>query len=82
MGEPAAAATDIDDYLPVFEELASRVDVTRIVELGVREGHSTRAWLNGLRATGGHLWSVECEPLEYPDLEFDPHWTLVVGDPH
>lgn len=71
--------TDIDDFLPYFTELASRGDVTKVIELGVREGHSTRAWLTGLHQTGGHLWSVDIEPTH--DIVADPElWTFIHGD--
>lgn len=73
--------TDLDDYLPVFEEVGGRKDVISVIELGVREGHSTRAWLRGLHGHG-HLWSVDLA-LPSPDVVPPEHldaWTMVVGD--
>jgi predicted O-methyltransferase YrrM len=75
-----AAASDIADFLPMFAELGARDDVTTVIELGVREGFSTRAWLAGLRTHGGHLWSVDNEPTHGEDLTADPDWTFVLGD--
>jgi predicted O-methyltransferase YrrM len=73
-----AKASDIADFLPMFAELGARDDVSTVIELGVREGHSTRAWLAGLEKTGGHLWSVDCEVPTFAapgDI-----WTFVLGD--
>ena len=71
--------TDIDDFLPVFTEMAERDDVTKVIELGVREGHSTRAWLTGLHYTGGHLWSVDREPT-HDIVALPERWTFIHGD--
>lgn len=73
--------TDIDDYLPVFEQLALRDDVNVVVELGVRDGNSTRAWLRGL-AGHGHLWSVDIvpPPADVVPPEHDDDWTMILGD--
>jgi predicted O-methyltransferase YrrM len=74
------AAGDIADFLPMMYELACRDDVQTVIELGVREGHSTRALLAGLHETGGHLWSVDCEPTHPDELAAHPSWTFVLGD--
>jgi predicted O-methyltransferase YrrM len=75
----ADPASDIAEYLPMFRETASRDDVTTVIELGVREGHSTAAFLAGLEGHG-RLWSVDCEPMHDEELAAVPHWTFVLGD--
>lgn len=75
----ADPASDIAEFLPIFRDVAMRDDVTKIIELGVREGHSTAAFLAGLEGHG-HLWSVDCEQQHdeaFADVE---HWTFVLGD--
>lgn len=52
-----------------------------VLELGVRSGNSTSAFLAAAEKTGGHVWSVDTVPPEVPrhwagsDL-----WTFVQGD--
>jgi len=67
--------SDIFEHLPLFAELAAEAEV--IVELGVRTGVSTVAWLYGL-PKHGRLFSVDIDPQ--PDLPDDPRWTFVQGD--
>ncbi len=70
-----AAESDIRDHLPYFVELAG--DATTVIELGVRTGVSTRAWLYGLEGHG-HLWSVDINPFAMPYTV--EHFTFVQGD--
>lgn len=51
---------DINEHLPTFAAAVEELDARRIIELGVRYGVSTIAWLYGLQHSGGHLWSVDC----------------------
>jgi len=67
--------SDIHEHLPLLAELAARADV--VVELGVRTGVSTVAWLYGL-PEHGRLFSVDVAPR--PDLPDDPRWTFIRGD--
>ena len=49
-----------------------------VVELGVRFGHSTRAFLEGARAVDGRVWGVDL--LERHDVS-DERFTFVQADP-
>lgn len=56
-----ATSSDINEHLPTFVAAVEAVDAQIVIELGVRYGVSTIAWMYGLnRTTGGHLWSVDC----------------------
>lgn len=63
--------SDINEHLPSFVDLVeglvnvNGIHGVRIIELGVRHGVSTIAWLYGLSKRGGrgHLWSVD---LNFP----------------
>ena len=70
--------SDIHEHLPMFVELVSELDATRVLELGTRAGISTVAWLYALERTGGHLVSVDLD--ERPDIGEWPHWTFIRGD--
>lgn len=56
-------SVDMRDHMPTFAAAVEELDARTIIELGVRYGHSTIAWLYGLQCKehgGGHLWSVDC----------------------
>lgn len=55
-----ATPSDINEHLPTFVAAVGELNAKRVVELGVRYGVSTIAWMYALYATGGHLWSVDC----------------------
>jgi predicted O-methyltransferase YrrM len=73
--------SDVREHLPVFVNMVKRLPATRVIELGVRSGVSTVAWLYALRGCG-QLWSVDvnrpptmgrlCAVAECP-------WTFVRG---
>lgn len=69
--------SDILDHLPRFVDLVRTHEYTKVIELGVREGVSTVAWLEGLRGTGGHLWSVD---IDFAPFEVENGWTFIRGD--
>lgn len=70
--------SDIFEHLPTFVELVQTLNATTVIELGVRTGVSTTAWLHGLDATNGHLWSVDVD-MPPPDIPTE-HWTFVRGN--
>jgi cephalosporin hydroxylase len=75
--EMLAVPSDIQEHLPRLEYLARHS--LSIIELGVREGYSTRAFLHGLAQRGiGHLWSVDIEPTLLP-ID-NPQWEFIQGD--
>lgn len=55
-----ATPSDINEHLPTFVAAIEELHAKTVVELGVRYGVSTIAWMYGLKGTGGHLWSVDC----------------------
>lgn len=60
--------SDMQGHLPYLRETAASND--QIVELGVRSGNSTCAFLAGLADRGdGHLWSID---IASPDVPL--HW--------
>lgn len=69
--------SDIYEHLPTFVDLCHRTHATKVIELGVRGGVSTLAWLHGLAANDGHLWSVDVNPA--PGLPTG-RWTFRLGD--
>lgn len=54
--------SDIYEYLPLFFNAAVALPSPTIIELGVRAGCSTIAWLYAVERVGGHLWSVDGAP--------------------
>lgn len=69
--------SDINEHLPTFVALCEELHAKFVIELGVRSGVSTVAWLHGLTQTGGALWSVDISPP--PDLPPD-RWVFLRGD--
>jgi cephalosporin hydroxylase len=68
--------SDIAAHFATFERLVADHNVRAIIELGVRTGQSTAAWLTSV-AGRGHVWSVD---IETPQLPPRRGWTLIVGD--
>lgn len=77
------ADTDINEHLPTLYELVLELNAQQVIELGVRWGDSTSAFLAALEQAGGKLWSCDIvEPLT-PIKQFwgqYPHWTFVLGN--
>jgi predicted O-methyltransferase YrrM len=78
---------DVVDHLPTFVQTVRELNATKIIELGVRAGVSTIAWLYALDGTG-HLWSVDgalpCahhngEQLLDDEMFGLDYWTFVQG---
>jgi cephalosporin hydroxylase len=51
----------------------------QVLEIGVRGGVSTSAFLLGLEENGGHLYSIDIKP-QCGQLFDHPQWTFVAGD--
>jgi predicted O-methyltransferase YrrM len=74
--ELLAVDSDIKDHLPRLAQIGRESE--SIIELGVREGYSTRAFLHGLSERGhGHLWSVDVESLF---ITTSLQWAFLLGD--
>lgn len=72
-----AESADLGPHVEVLASTVRDLNAQRVIELGVRDGHSTGALLYGLEATGGSLWSVDINP---PPFTAIPRWTFVYGD--
>lgn len=76
----AQHGSDISAHLPRLFELASRPHV-KVIELGVRNGDSTSAFLAAADEQAGEVWSVDIAhprvPGEWHDL---PFWYVTVDD--
>jgi len=87
--------SDIYEHLPVFVDAVQELKAQKIIELGVRYGVSTLAWMYGLSQQGhGHLWAVDTSfPFYIVDdhvvtnlldpqgyLGVVPYWTFILGN--
>ncbi len=72
---------DIHQHLPTLFDYASQPDVS-IIELGVRDGDSTTAFLAGIEIGGGTLWSCDTVAPKFLKAyqEACPQWTFEWGD--
>lgn len=70
--------SDITQHLPQLHAEASRGDCV-VVELGVRSGNSTAAFLAAVEQHGGHVYSVD---LGRPPVPWHGHeqWTFILSD--
>ncbi len=72
--------SDIVGHLPRLYSEAAKGNA-QVIELGVRTGNSTSAFLAAVEQHGGHLWSVD---IVQPDVPWEwldhPSWTLTIGD--
>jgi cephalosporin hydroxylase len=82
--------SDVFDHLPFFVDLVDELPAQRVIELGVRYGVSTVAWLWALQ-DDGFLWAVDCSlPVIEPTMDFDllnplmdlPNWKFIQGYDH
>lgn len=73
-----AQNSDIHQHLPRLHKEASTGDAV-IIELGVRSGNSTAAFLAALEMRGGHLHSVDIDPVTMPWAGHE-QWTFHHGD--
>jgi predicted O-methyltransferase YrrM len=70
--------SDIFAHLPRLYREACRPNV-KVIELGVRSGNSTAAFLLAAEQNDGYVWSVDIAPARLP---WDGHerWTFYAGD--
>lgn len=66
---------DMHEYSPFLRQNARG----NILEIGVRGGVSTAAFLLGLEKNGGHLWSVD-KTEKCGELFKHPQWTFICAD--
>lgn len=82
--------SDVVEHLPTFVAAVKELEATRVIELGVRYGVSTIAWLYALQGKG-HLWAVDTSfpvPATADAVHLlDPqgplgvcdHWNFILG---
>ena len=76
----SAVDHDIWQQMPVLYAHA-RHPGARIIELGVRGGNSTSAFLAGTEHSGGEVWSVDIAEPDVPEYwRALPNWHLLVAD--
>lgn len=79
--ERVVQPSDIQKDLYRFYQLVLETNAQQIIELGVRTGVSTCAWLAGLEKTGGKLWSCDIDKHSAPpQIIGHPQWIFVRGD--
>jgi predicted O-methyltransferase YrrM len=72
--------SDIGDHLPRLFAEADRPAVT-VLELGVRSGNSTSAFLAAAEKNDGQVWSADIVRPRVPTEWFEsPYWTFVEGN--
>jgi predicted O-methyltransferase YrrM len=88
-----AGQNDVVEHLPTFVRTVEELNATKVIELGVRYGVSTIAWLYGLEGRG-NLWSVDCSfPIVDPETGIElltsqgplgvvDHWIFLLGYDH
>lgn len=67
--------SDIRGHLKFLQGIAKGT----VLELGVRGGNSTIAFLKGLEEKGGHLWSVDVVESCGEVAKGHPQWTFING---
>lgn len=70
--------SDIQQHLPRLHAEASIPDA-QIIDLGVRAGNSTAAFLAAVEKHGGHVYSVDVNTPPSP-FHGHPQWTFIAGD--
>jgi glycosyltransferase involved in cell wall biosynthesis len=73
--------SDVQDHLPYLHRTAARIPGVRVLELGVRSGFSTSAFLAAAAKAGGHVWSVDVDAPSVPrHWHKSPLWTFTQAD--
>ena len=80
LAEPSHAeggGNDIKDEMPYLLARAEGYQQVRILEVGVRSGRSTSAFLAACARVGGHLWSIDMNIPAVPDWWHEcGYWTV------
>lgn len=92
--DACAEPSDIYEHLGTFVQAVYDLEATKIIELGVRYGISTLAWIYALYSQDmGHLWAVDTSWPFYVEkdvvktnlldpqgpLGVVPYWTFILG---
>jgi cephalosporin hydroxylase len=80
----AVTRSDIGHNLHILFGVAAKYPGCKVIEIGVRSGQSTTAFLAAAELTGGHVWSVDidrdCRFLAEYAQEGGGPWTFIHGD--
>ena len=69
---------DMCYHVHLIYAITRGINAQTVVELGIRNGQSTRAMLYGLSKTGGKLWSNDIENCNHVcPPEFKKHWMFL-----
>ena len=79
--ELSTITTDINEHLEFMYSLVISRKAQTVVELGVRTGVSTQAWLAGVEETGGYLSSYDIQNLLTLDNPPNTNFLVRLGDP-
>jgi len=72
--------SDISDHLPRLFQEADQPEVW-VLELGVRSGNSTAAFLAAAEKNNGQVWSVDIARPRVPQEFFQSaYWTCIEGN--
>jgi predicted O-methyltransferase YrrM len=73
--------SDIVDHLPTLHATVMRYAEPAVIELGVRSGNSTAAFLAAASQVDGHVWSVDIQLPQAPGWWWETKlWTPIVGN--
>lgn len=74
--------SDIQVQMPLLHGTARGYPGVKVLELGVRAGYSTVAFLAAAQEAGGHVWSCDVSPPEGSGAcwEASGLWTFLLGD--
>jgi cephalosporin hydroxylase len=73
--------SDIVDHLPYLYDTVVESNAQTVVELGVRSGNSTAAFMAAVQKTGGHLWSVDVAIPSWPQEFYGTGFSsLIIGN--
>lgn len=78
----AGQRSDIGHYLHILFGTVARYPAAKVIEIGTDRGNSTVALLAAAEITGGHVWSIDCNPAcTFRDgYAEDGLWTFIHGD--
>lgn len=72
--------SDIHAHMQRLHDEAS-IPGVQVIELGVRSGNSTAAFLTAAEEHDGHVWSVDIAPPHTPtEWRHTGRWTVIVND--
>lgn len=73
--------SDINEHLEFMRDLCVELDAKVVVELGVRTGVSTVAFLSAMEHTGGVVWSCDINrAFVHDEIADHPQWEFMWGD--